>query len=361
MSRAIINQEDIDNALSAPVHEPTREIAMQGFQSSAGDVGALATHAGGIAAVAREEAEIKAAIVLAMQHPRDEAKAYTTLLKSCERPRFADAAQYEFERGGSTIKGPSIDLAREMARVWGNMRYGIRVVSDDGKSVHIKGYCTDMQTNNTSEFEDKFAKLIQRKVFNEVTKRKDKTAWVIPDERDLRELVFRRGAILVRNAILTLIPPDIIDEACAKCDETLDMAAKNEIKTDRVGAIRRMAATFDELGVTTEMLKQFLGHDLESTNADELAKLRRIFKSISDGQSTRDEHFKFVGAPVAPVAPVPATGRSEALLNEIGGAKPTQPPAQAVQEARSGAQESGPQDAKPLFGGESPRQRGRKV
>jgi hypothetical protein len=41
------------------------------------------------------------------------------------------------------------------------------------------------------------------------------------------------------------------------------------------------------------MIGQYLGHKLELLNHEELAELRRVYKSICDGQSSREEHFSF--------------------------------------------------------------------
>src|SRR5690606_35974269 len=114
----------------------------------------------------------------------------------------------------------------------------------DDEQVHIRGYALDLETNTYAEAEDRFAKLIQRK-------RNGRTQWVEPDERDLRELVNRRGAICVRNAILQVLPADVIEDALRQSEETLRKAAAGELKQDRAGAIRRLALAFDELGVST--------------------------------------------------------------------------------------------------------------
>jgi hypothetical protein len=293
--------------------------AMAGFEGSAASGGELATQAGTVAAVAREEAELKAAIVLARSAPRDEAAAYTRIMKSCERPAFAEGALYRFPRGGQSVEGPSVDLAREMARCWGNIRYGLRIVTEDDDRVHIKGYAFDLETNNCVEAEDKFAKLVMRK-----NRQTNRTEWVKPDERDLRELVNRRGAICVRNAILQLLPPDIVDDARDKVAETMKRAASGEIKQDKAAAIRRMALAFSEHGVTTEMLTEYLGHELALVNEDELAKLRGIFKSLADGVSKREEYFN-VGEKPAAGRSSEAAAKASAALDEVAG---EQPPAQ---------------------------------
>jgi len=242
---------------------------------------------GGIQSIVqREKTEIESAIVVAKRFPRDEAAAYTKIIRSCQRPGFAEGARYAFPRGGKQVSGPSVKLAREMARVWGNIRYGLRIVSVDEQNVHIRAYALDLETNGYVEAEDQFARLIQRK-------RNGRTEWVEPDERDLRELTNRRGAVLVRNCILQLIPPDVTEEAERTAVETLTKAARNEIAQDKGAAIRRLALAFDQIGVTSAMLADHLEHDLELITEDELADLRGVYTSIRDGNSKRSDHFDF--------------------------------------------------------------------
>lgn len=245
-----------------------------------------AEQSGTLAVIQREKSEIESAIVIAKRFPRDEAACYTRIIRSCERPGFAEGARYAFPRGGTTVSGPSVQLAREMARCWGNIRFGLRIVSVDDDQVHIRGYALDVETNNYVEAEDRFAKLVQRK-------QNGRTVWVEPDERDLRELVNRRGAIVVRNALLQVLPPDVTEDAQRTAEATLRKAAKGELTQDRQAAIRRLALAFDGLGVTTEMLTEHLGHDLEIITEDELTSLRAVYTSIKDGNTRRGDHFDF--------------------------------------------------------------------
>lgn len=288
------------------------ENAMQGFQGSAGDVGALAHHAGTAGAVAREEAELKAAIVLARSNPRDEMAAYTKLMNSCKRPSFAEDATYQYPRGGATVKGPSVYLARSMARIWGNVRSGVRIVSMDAQYVHVKGYCHDLETNAYKECEAKFRALVQRK-----DKQTRETRWVQPDERDLRELVNKQGAICERNAILQTLPSDFVEDAVKAADATLEQMAQGELKTSPKDTARKMAMAYSEIGVTVEMLNEYLGHPLEQMTAEEYKTLRGIYGSVRDGNTKREEHF---GPKELPAPTKPAGSAADALAAQL---KPT--------------------------------------
>ena len=288
-----------------PVDGNGNELAtMNGFQGSAADVGALVHHAGVAGAVSREEAEIKAAIVLARSNPRNEMRAFERLMNACKRPTFADNATYAYPRGGQTISGPSVYLAREMARVWGNIRSGFRVVSMDREYVHVKGYCHDIETNSYKEVEAKFRAMVQRK-----DRQTRETRWVTPDERDLRELINKHGALCERNAILQTMPSDFIDDALAAATNTLNQAAANELKSNPADAVKRMVLSFSDMGVSAEMLVGYLGHPLDAISPDELAKLRQVFASIKDGNSRREDHFDASG----PKDAAPGQSKADAL------------------------------------------------
>jgi hypothetical protein len=206
---------------------------------------------------------------------------------------MAERAQYSFPRGNKTINGPSIDSAREIARIWGNMRHGSGIVAEEGDKVHIRGFAHDLETNNYAAFEDKFSKKVQRK------DRDGNPVWRDADERELRELVGKRGSILIRNAIFEILPRDLVDEAMNKANETMTKAARGELTQSREEAVRRLAVAFDSIGVTTDMLSKRLGHDLALLAEDELVDLRKVFASIRDGNSRREEHFDLKGGSVA--------------------------------------------------------------
>ena len=223
------------------------------------------------------ESEIKAAIVLARRFPRDEARTYGNLMKSCQRISFAGQAFYSFPRGRATVEGPSVNMAREAARTWGNIRFGLDIVRDDEESRKIQAWCWDLETNLKVTAEDEFKKLIYRK----------SGGWIKPDERDLRELTNRRGAISIRNCILQVIPKDFIEDAMAKVKKTL--RAGVSVNLDET--IKKMVLTFGDLGVSAAKLEKKLGHKIMETTPDEVVDLRAIRNSIHDGNSKIKDHF----------------------------------------------------------------------
>lgn len=247
--------------------------------------------AGVVAATAREQHEIQAAFIMAKRFPRDEAAAYTRIMRSCDRLGMAEDALYKFPRGGQQIEGPSVRLAREIARCWGNIRSGVRIVSLGEKTAQVKGYAQDMETNAYREYEAEFNRLVQRK-----NRQTGVTEWQPADERELRELVNKHGAVCERNAILTIIPSDLIEDAITRSKHTVKQAAAGNLKTNREDVIKKLALAFEEIGVSTEMLVAYLGHKLDLITEDEVVDLKAVGKSIKDGHTKREEHFSFGSA-----------------------------------------------------------------
>lgn len=248
--------------------------------------------------------EVQGAIIIARKFPRNEDAAYGKIIKSCERPAFAAVARYRFPRGGKIVEGLSIKAALELARAWGNIRYGLDILTEDDESRTIRGWAWDMESNVRTHFDDHFKKLVQRKV-----KGTSKTEWLVPDERDMRELNNRRGAICVRNAILNLIPPDFKFEA----EETVKKTLRGDIAKDRGDHAKRIIRAFGTLNVSVEELELYLGHPVSHASDEEIANLRTIYQSIDDGNSAWAEYAKTA---------TPAADTNGATIDDL-----TKPPA----------------------------------
>jgi hypothetical protein len=222
--------------------------------------------------------EIEGAIIVARKFPRNEDACRSRVMASCARHTFACQTIYGFPRGGKQIEGPSVNLAREMARCWGNVRYGFDVVHDDEESRTIRAWAWDVETNTRRSQDASFKKLIYRR----------SGGWQIPDERDLRELTNKHGETAVRNCLLHVMPPDLAEDAMVASRETMHSDAASNPETAR----KRVVDAFRTVGVTVEDLEAYLNHPLRQIMPDEITKLRTIWKSISDGNSRWAEYAK---------------------------------------------------------------------
>ena len=225
----------------------------------------------------RAVAEAQGRLLIAKRFPRDEARAYANAMASCRRPALAESAVYKFPRGGQAVEGPSIRLAEELARSWGNITYGIRELSRRNGESEMEAFAWDLQSN-----------LISTQTFT-VRHVRDKRggAEALRDERDIYEVTANMGARRLRARILAVLPPDFVDAAVAQCRETM-VRNGDKPMADR---IREMTGAFSRIGVTAAMLATRLGKPLDAATPDDLADLRGIYQGIRDGQSGINEWF----------------------------------------------------------------------
>jgi hypothetical protein len=228
----------------------------------------------------RAIAEAQGKLVIAKRFPRDEAQSYNRLMQACSRPGLADEAIYSFPRGGQKVEGPSIRLAEELARCWGNIDYGLRELSRrDGES-EMEAYAWDMETNTISS-----QKFTVRHFRDRNSSNGGKQA--LTDERDIYEIGANMGARRLRARILAIIPGDLAEAAVKKCRETLD--GNSEIPlADR---IRTIVVEFGKLGIQAPVIERRIGKKLDSMLPADLTDLRNIFKSLRDNMSKPEDWF----------------------------------------------------------------------
>lgn len=238
------------------------------------------------AAARREAEEVRVAMLTAMHRPRDEERCRVNALQAFTRPIVAEDAEYRYKRGGNDISGPSIYTAREIARHWCNIRFGLEIVSQSTNEVHIRGWAWDLQTNHKVTADDRFQKLQQRK------DRDGTTRWVEPDERDLREVINKRGAILKRNCLLEILPSDLVEECLRQSHNTLAAQMQKDKEDPQKKKLRAgLLKAFAKFEITQELIEQRIGHAYDELTGEEYAELTAIGKALKDGQTKPWEHF----------------------------------------------------------------------
>jgi hypothetical protein len=98
---------------------------------------------------ARAVAEVQAAIVVAQQCPRSMQRAIEEMRDSCRQKALAERSFFRYSRAGSAITGPTVHLARELARCFGNVQYGITELRRDdvkGES-EMQAFAWDVERN----------------------------------------------------------------------------------------------------------------------------------------------------------------------------------------------------------------------
>jgi hypothetical protein len=220
-------------------------------------------------------------MLAAKKFPRDVNAAYSRILQGCKRKALAEQSAYAFPRGGSKVSGPSIRLAEHLAQNWGNFESGVIELERREDESSAMAYAWDLETNSRD------VKVFTVKHIRDRGESKGGSQQ-LTEQRDIYELVANQGARRKRACILSLIPGDIVDAAEAECDKTL----KGDNSEPLIDRVRKMASAFLEIGVTTDMLeKKRLGHVLDATDENELVALRKIYVSLRDGMSKREDWF----------------------------------------------------------------------
>lgn len=225
----------------------------------------------------RAIAEAQGKLVIAKRFPRDETAAYAKAMRACQRKGLAEKAFYSYNRSGSSVTGPTIRFAEELARCWGNIDYGIKELSQDKGKSEMQAYAWDLETNAMS---------VQN--FTNPHIRETKSGSVtLTSQRDIYEINANMGARRLRARILAILPADFVEDAIAECKRTL-AGKSDEPLTDRV---RRMVVAFAKLGVNQEMIERRLGRKAETMNTDDLVDYIGIYNSIKEGAAKVSEWF----------------------------------------------------------------------
>lgn len=241
------------------------------------------TNAGTVAIEqSRAVAEALGKIQIAKAYPRSLSEAYAAVEKSCSRPSFADIATYAYPRGSQTITGPSIRLAEELARCFGNIQYGIRELSQRQGESEMQAFAWDMENNveRTMNFTVKH----ERHTRSGVTK--------LTDPRDIYEMTANQGGRRVRACILAVLDRDLESFALDVCKRALAGNASVSI-SDR---IRTMVSEFAKIGIQSQHIEQRMGVRLDDLLPDQIAELRSIFNSLRDGMSRASDWFNVPAA-----------------------------------------------------------------
>lgn len=266
---------------------------------------------------ARAVAEAQAKLVIAQKFPRDPVKSAEAIRQACQRRGLAEEAFYTFPRGGQQVTGPSIRLAEELIRCWGNCEYGIRELSNADGQTEMEAWAWDYQTNTVS---------LQGFTVRHVRDTKG-GGKELTDQRDIYEMGANMGARRMRARILAILPADLVDFAIQECKRTL-AGRSTEPLADR---IRKMVSAFAAMGVQASRIEQRLGHPLQDTTPEELVELQGLYAAIKDGQIKAPDAFAAPQATApAAVQTAPAPAAAPAQVTTL------QPPAAGAAPVRRG-------------------------
>lgn len=284
----------------------------------------------------RAIAEVQAAVVVAQQMPRSITTARGEMQQSCGMLGLAEKAFFRYSRGGGAVTGASVYLARELARCWGNVQYGVAELrrDDEAGESEMQAWAWDVQTNARAS-----TTFI-------VPHKRDKRGGpvAIVDLRDVYENNANMGARRLREMIFGILPVWFTEEAKDLCLATVEKGNGKPLEERIDGAIR----AFDGLGVVQSRLELKLGRAADRWTAYDVAQLLTIHRSISRREVTVEDEFpqprvtrdEVEGGgqqPQGPVAVAESTGPQPGAVDQ-------RPPTQAMVKALTKALDMADED-----------------
>jgi hypothetical protein len=289
----------------------------------------------------RAVAEVAAAVQVAQLCPRNTSAAREEMKASCSMIGLAERAFYKFPRGSETVQGPSVYLARDLARCWGNVQYGIAELrrDDEHGESEMQAWAWDVQTNTRSS-----------NTFIVPHKRDKKGGAVrLVDMRDIYENNTNQGSRRVREAIFSVLPPWFTAEAEELCKQTVEKGDGKPLP-ERIDAIVK---AYDGLGVTLDRLERKLGQPRARWTAFDVAQLTIAGKSIRRGEITVEDEFPPQRVTLDEItAPAPATATTPTNGDTAPPAASTEAPKPAKTAAAKKAPAAATEDAPPPTNGE---------
>lgn len=230
----------------------------------------------------RELAEMQVTYLMAQQFPRDQVKAMDRILNAFTRTTLAEKSQYQFSRGGTDIRGPSIRAMEAIAAEWCNVdsawRERSRGVGPSGIPFsEVEAVAVDLQSRT------------RKRIAFIVPHWRDtkKGGYVLKDERDIYELCANQAQRRVRACLEAVIPGDVIDAAMAQADATLKSKADTSAE-----AMAKMVEAFAQFGITKEHIEKRIQRRLDAITAAQVVSLKRIYASLRDEMSEASEWFE---------------------------------------------------------------------
>lgn len=228
----------------------------------------------------RAVAEVQAAVLVARQFPRNEAAAIAKMRTACSQKELAQRAFYRFPRGNGNVSGETIQLAKELARCWGNLQFGVSELrrDDEYKQSEMQAWAWDMESNEraSTTFIVPHARWANGQAQN------------LGDFRDIYENNANNGARRLREMIFTVLPVWFIEQAKTICSHTISGAAGDKPRAQRAA---EAIEAFEGVGVTAEQIETKLGRPSSKWTDHDLGQMQVIYQSIQRGEVTRDEEF----------------------------------------------------------------------
>lgn len=224
----------------------------------------------------RAVAEVAAAVQVAKAFPRDTNRATENMQELCKRLAVASRAFYSVPNRGS---GMSIHIARELARIWQNVDYGVRELrrDDEAGESEMQAWAWDQQENVRTTRSFIVPHVRSTRAGNKP----------LTDLGDIYLNNQNQGAKAVRECIFAMLPGWFKTEAEERLRSTLQHGDGKPIEQRRIDAVD----VFKELGVTQSQLEKRLKKEMGNWGARDIAELTTSYMSITQDGIKKEDFF----------------------------------------------------------------------
>ncbi|MFD3574732.1 hypothetical protein [Streptomyces sp. NPDC058644] len=230
----------------------------------------------------RAVAEVQAAVIVARQFPRNEPQAIRKMQTAFAQHSLAIRSFFRFRRGSSNVSGETIQFAKELARCWTNIHYGVHELRRDdaaGES-EMQAWAWDLESNERAS---------TTFIVPHTRWTKDNGGTRLEDPRDVYENNSNNGARRLREMIFSVLPDWFREQARTIATNTVDNGQGDKPLAQRTA---EAITHFEALGVTVEQLEDNRsGRKSEKWTNLDLGQLQIIAESIRRGEITVDEEF----------------------------------------------------------------------
>lgn len=235
---------------------------------------------------ARAVAEVAAAVRVARDVPRDMIRSVEQMRQACRQKALAERAFYSVPRAGGRIEGSSVHLARELARCFGNVDYGIRELRRDDEAgvSEMQAWAWDQENNvrSSRSFVVPHARMVGS------ARKGDKRRERLDDLGDIANNNNSVAARAVRETIFTIIPVSFRAEAEQLAAQTLQDGGGQTIEQQSADLI---AGFSSNVGVTQAQLEKRLARPARDWTAQDLGVLRIIAGELARGEKRVEDEF----------------------------------------------------------------------
>lgn len=226
----------------------------------------------------QDRAMIDTQIATAKKYPRNITRSTNNAIAIVTMDmETAKVCTYSVPRGGKSITGPSVHLAKILLQQWGNLRVEAKVVETSDRQLTSEAVCFDLETNIAVKVQ------VKRSIMTKNGRMNDDMITVTGNAAN---------SIALRNAVYNVIPRGVVDKVydSAKKMITGDLSSETKLIAKRKQVVDALKDTYN---ITEEEVLKAVGKAAQSQlTTDDIITLIGIGTAIKDGDTTVDFAFR---------------------------------------------------------------------